>query len=431
MDIDEQENQLEEMEKVKGSSSLETLAYGENKRPKATKESESNQNIHQDIRICDFCGKTFNGGKALGGHRRSHLQAMKLDLSKNSIKKNVFEGHTDSGMAAKTVNYDLMADKLTCCICNKDFPSTKSLSGHMRSHPDRDWRGIQPPPIADQNSPSSSSGRSYSEDHEVDDDDDHHHNSSAETYVRSGVDLLSYVSNWSKSDKRGRKCIGSTEAAQILMCLSRDKSFFSLNPYQAARSNSCGKEEQEKHIVELTESKKTKGGSPGKPFKDSYEVSGKNMKKKKVKNWKKMLRDLEQEDLGLIDDDKGSYKCSDCGKLFPTFQALGGHRSSHNKEKKKQATNALFVDDEIEEESIIKTFPMNGGLDDGHRRCDSTGLVEAPLSSEVVSPGGTDEAKVASSGEVNQSGQRILDFDLNQPCNLMEDEGIESTFNLL
>nr|POE98955.1 zinc finger protein zat3 [Quercus suber] len=401
MDIDEQENQLEEMEKVKGSSSLETLAYGENKRPKATKESESDQNIHQDIRICDFCGKTFNGGKALGGHRRSHLQAMKLDLSKNSIKKHVFEGHTDSGLAAKTVNYDLMADKLTCCICNKDFPSTKSLSGHMRSHPDRDWRGIQPPSIADQNSPSSSSGRSYSEDHEVDDDDDLHHNSSAETYARSGVDLLSYVSNWSKSDKRGRKCIGSTEAAQNLMCLSRDKSFFSLSPYLAARSNSRGKEEQEKHIVELTESKKTKGGSP------------------------------EQEDLGLIDDDKGSYKCSDCGKPFPTFQALGGHRSSHNKEKKKQATNALFVDDEIEEESIIKTFPMNGGLDDGHRRCDSTGLVEAPTSSEVVSPGGTNEAKVASSGEVNQSGQRILDFDLNQPCNLMEDEGIESTFNLL
>jgi hypothetical protein len=70
LNIDEKENPfegdddepLEEMEKVKGSSSSETLAYGENGRPKSTKES------NHDIRICDFCGKTFTGGQAIGSH---------------------------------------------------------------------------------------------------------------------------------------------------------------------------------------------------------------------------------------------------------------------------------------------------------------------------------------------------------------------------
>ncbi|GAB4835318.1 hypothetical protein Ancab_000227 [Ancistrocladus abbreviatus] len=34
-----------------------------------------------------------------------------------------------------------------CKICNKEFPSNKSLFGHIKCHQKTDWRGIQPPPI--------------------------------------------------------------------------------------------------------------------------------------------------------------------------------------------------------------------------------------------------------------------------------------------
>lgn len=36
-----------------------------------------------------------------------------------------------------------------CQVCNKRYTSWKALFGHMRSHPDRSWRGVHPPPRFD------------------------------------------------------------------------------------------------------------------------------------------------------------------------------------------------------------------------------------------------------------------------------------------
>lgn len=40
-----------------------------------------------------------------------------------------------------------------CRVCSRDFLSWKALFGHLRSHPDRDWRGCFPPPVEGQDFP--------------------------------------------------------------------------------------------------------------------------------------------------------------------------------------------------------------------------------------------------------------------------------------
>ncbi|CAA0813179.1 C2H2 type zinc finger transcription factor family [Striga hermonthica] len=82
---------------------------------------------------CKECEKSFNSGKALGGHMSSaHVQASK-DYSFNKLNSKI-TGSSSPGPGPE------------CPICGKRFHSQKSLYGHMRCHPDREWRGMEPPP---------------------------------------------------------------------------------------------------------------------------------------------------------------------------------------------------------------------------------------------------------------------------------------------
>ncbi|KAK7306807.1 hypothetical protein VNO77_44766 [Canavalia gladiata] len=199
-------------------------------------------------RVCDICFKTFSNGKALGGHRRSHFQASKKHQQKKVKAR--FSNHSKTGDNSNynraNCDYDddgggddndddddpLMCDgKFICFLCKKEFPSKNALFGHMRSHPERTWRGLQPPPshrhfqYKHSNSPSSSSSHHF-DSSEKNDKEGHQEEEGDfvdkvvapdEKHKDKVTDLSLLTSpSWLKKDKRGRRCLGLYAAAETL-----------------------------------------------------------------------------------------------------------------------------------------------------------------------------------------------------------------------
>ncbi|KAE8673640.1 Detected protein of unknown function [Hibiscus syriacus] len=175
--------------------------------------------------ICSVCNKGFTSGKALGGHIRIHMKGNKASCHRKISKRQPRSNHrakskkTISNMKASPDgdrNQD-SNEKVSCCICNKDFKSMKSLFGHMRNHPERNWRGIRPPP-SDKNSCCSSVSEN-DEAHVVD-------------QVKGSVsDILKSLPNWKTNTFKRDSDHGDDddeeipEAAYCLMKLSRGDSF--------------------------------------------------------------------------------------------------------------------------------------------------------------------------------------------------------------
>ncbi|KAF4354264.1 hypothetical protein F8388_021741 [Cannabis sativa] len=95
--------------------------------------------------ICSYCGRRFSSGKALGGHKRFHIQQ-----ERQAAAEAVAKACTDQDSGGNNNNNN-GSSRFYCPVCPKHFPSLKSVSGHMRTHGDRVWRGINPPAPADNN----------------------------------------------------------------------------------------------------------------------------------------------------------------------------------------------------------------------------------------------------------------------------------------
>ncbi|KAK4805010.1 hypothetical protein SAY86_004827 [Trapa natans] len=114
------------------------------------------------------------------------------------------------------------------------------------------------------------------------------------------------------------------------------------------------------------------------------------------------------------------HKCSVCGKAFPSYQALGGHKASHRKligagadEQSTPTTgNGASCSGRVHECSIChKTFPTGQALG-GHKRCHYEG--------GTITNGGPNSsaATSVSLGSTTHTAGRSghQDFDLNLPA---------------
>ncbi|XP_058096259.1 zinc finger protein ZAT2-like [Magnolia sinica] len=144
-------------------------------------------------------------------------------------------------------------NNIICSQCFKQFPSQKSLFGHMRCHPDRNWRGIHPPHL---NPPITSHQQNHSTDLPANDDRDH-----------------------------------DTALFLLMLAHSDHKAFedrFSTKRKRKSRTrDSSNTQPLETHL----------GPTTNLPMRSAACV--------------------------------GVHKCSICDRVFPTGQALGGHKRCH------------------------------------------------------------------------------------------------------
>lgn len=208
--------------------------------------------------------------------------------------------------------------KSHCEICGRMFISKKAVHGHMRSHPESTQKGvllIQQPP------------------------------SSASSSAASGSSPLP---RWSVTAKRGRKSTttsssssSSVAAVDDLMFLSKSAPNFEEEDTDLDDNNNMGELYNPKICETGTKKKKSRA--------------------KKMEEIGNQFTEFVAYDhqINHLQIPKKLYRCNSCNKEFSSHQALGGHKSSHNKVSK---TTTLLLDlshDQMGQRRRVLDFDLN------------------------------------------------------------------------
>lgn len=282
---------------------------------------------------CKECNKSFSSGKALGGHMSSaHVQANKDYSFKKLSSKRKSPG------SASGSNSGSEGTTIPCTLCHKSFSSKKSLFGHMRCHPERYWRGMVPPPEAHTADVSSEDGGDG--DGDGDGDDGEH------DQIDSGLGFN--LKGWALSNKRGRGPVinpafrapdeekenESFVAGLQLIKMLKDECSAPRKPEPEFKNNSQegkGKEKGKEKVAENQDSESPTSGPRIDPNDELYNTAIQVLVSVKLDTQKRAAAAASASETDTTAASPEKYKCNVCGRLFPTHQALGGHRSSHNK----------------------------------------------------------------------------------------------------
>ncbi|KAK6138274.1 hypothetical protein DH2020_027965 [Rehmannia glutinosa] len=284
--------------------------------------------------------------------------------------------------------------ELKCPVCAHKFVSIKSLYGHMRNHPDRNWRGMKPPIPGMRNNSFSSLPVSGLE--------MNHSGLESDGETHSGPDLI--LPGWSKTSRRtrpgkGLKIIPASDRALLVADNEKAEKALIINP---ASNRALSMSDNEGYDFPVLEN-----GEPGKenlPLKkrklESAVSPNTGNSRCSLPNRPLIIHGIpnpgprsSKKEMDLIVNDNIACKntvrarkphvCDICDKSFKSYQALGGHKSHHNNKaheimstREENEISTLFVDSYSErpEGRIVHKCPFcdkmfaKGQALGGHKR---------------------------------------------------------------
>eukprot|EP00268_Persea_americana_P052789 TRINITY_DN5936_c0_g1_i2.p1 TRINITY_DN5936_c0_g1~~TRINITY_DN5936_c0_g1_i2.p1 ORF type:complete len:448 (-),score=108.40 TRINITY_DN5936_c0_g1_i2:2522-3865(-) len=383
----------------------------------------------------------------LSYHREKKL-CLNEEIDHHQLKnQNVYTTESDEENACsvseehvKEVEVPHVAESAhTCPVCRKEFKSMKSLSGHMRCHPERRWRGIQPPPTA-KNSPSSTISESGG--YKI-----HDQNDSGTTMETSPSNQPPPFFKWPVKRSRYK------EGNSLLENMNEEEIRAAVNLFNLSRLDPVEwEQERRKHVVKGSDAN-SMGFELDKSQIQEHENTSEN-------GFKSELAEIDDK-TGIIQGpgkmdsssknqmqfpcktkaekkrkpvSSASHICRTCNKSFNSHQALGGHMTGHKNDlmtaAKVDAISVAYNTEEVQYgnsnaaeskplpeidatcskaemvhrcKTCNKTFPSGQALG-GHQRCHWSGGIEASMNSVKLQE---DENKVI---------RQIHDFDLNEPA---------------
>ncbi|XP_058739487.1 zinc finger protein ZAT9-like [Vicia villosa] len=340
---------------------------------------------------CKLCNRSFNNGRALGGHMRSHMMNLLVTKQEDSSRmiQLSFEGESTSSSSSSS----------------EDDDDEKGLSYGLRENPKRSIRLVDQefsfPPVdtssvilQDVESESESSKNNPTRKRskrvwKIRHFDQKYYNESSMKKVK----FLNKNDSSSVIDHEPGSSVSDTTEEDVAFCLmklSRDKWDRQNEQYEEyAEEEEIDDDDEDPEIEEDEEEEE---------IDRSLEESDESQELIKVNKSNNKVR-------------KGKYKCETCNKVFKSYQALGGHRASHKKIKTNITIEESSPEFDVVEKKVhecpvcLRVFNSGQALG-GHKR---THVMHGSTTSTTI--------PIFSTKKVGKSV-----IDLNLPAPIDEDE---------
>lgn len=346
---------------------------------------------------CKFCMRSFSNGRALGGHMRSHM----MNLPKQT------ESPTPPPPRAPTVQLSFEAE------------SASSLSSYgLRENPKRSFRFTDPNQFIDAGSiilqedrgseTESSKNPTGPRSKRVKKDNDP---------VKNSVQNESFSVLSSSSDITTEE-----EVAFFLISLSREDN----NIWKTHTQRHDQQHQDDQYEQQQVEE-------------DEDQEEDEDVEEEEEEEESEAESEEEEEELKPLKKVRGRYKCDTCNKVFRSYQALGGHRASHKKNKQvaesggdysiSQHHEKINIEKNINvSEKKIHECPIcfrefaSGQALGGHRRTHNIGFGSASASTSAAAITTMVRRNVKVARVSANVGDSLLDLNFPAPMDEDEDE---------